>query len=99
MTTVEAADARDGVEHISDFSQRIIPVNAAAMLLVAIALFAGVTGACLHGQCLARLFLDDVVGVPVRPVVVMVAAGPLLMRAMGGSRAPERRCKIAWRAR
>ena len=40
--------------------------------------------------CWPCLFIDDVVGVPVRPVLIVLAAVALLVFAMGGGRAAQR---------
>ena len=49
---------------------------------------------CSQRQRLAGLLLDDVLGVPIRPVHVVLTAVPLLVLAMGDRRTAQRRCKI-----
>ena len=49
-------------------------------------------GSC--GLLLAVLFADDVFGVPVRPVLIVLAAVLLFVLAMGGGRTAERRGEI-----
>src|SRR3954470_24158865 len=53
--------------------------------------------ACSCGLLLAVLFVDDVVGVPVRPVLIVLAAVALLVFAMGGGRPAERGGEIGRR--
>ena len=43
-----------------------------------------------QGQFLSRLLPDEVLGVPVRPVFIALAAGPLLMLAVRCLRPPQR---------
>src|SRR5258708_23186819 len=49
-------------------------------------------------QWLAGLFPDNVFGVPVGPVRIVLAAVPLLMLAMRGRRTPERAGKVRRRS-
>src|SRR5216683_4470774 len=50
-----------------------------------------------RGQLLAGLLPDDVVGVPVRPVRIVLAAGPFLVLAVRGRRTSERGRKLSRR--
>ncbi len=50
-----------------------------------------------YRQLLAGLLADDVFGVPVRPVLIVLAAVPLLVLAMRDGRAPERTRQIGRR--
>src|ERR1700752_1010966 len=56
------------------------------------------TSPCSHRQLFAGLLLDDVLGVPVRPVGIVLAAVALLVLAMGGGSAAQRRRKFSLRA-
>jgi hypothetical protein len=47
----------------------------------------------------AGLFVDDVFGVPVWPILVVPTAVPFLVFAMGGSGTPERACEFLRRAK
>src|ERR1700752_2414772 len=67
---------------------------------------AGITGStaplstspCSHRQFFAGLLLDDVLGVPVRPVGIVLAAVALLVLAMGDGGATQRGGKFSLRA-
>ena len=47
-----------------------------------------------HGQVLTRLFAEEVLGVPVRPIFIALATAPLLVLAVRGFRAPQRSREI-----
>ena len=46
-------------------------------------------------QVRARLLADEVLGVPVRPILIALAAGSLLVLAVSGFRAPKRARQVA----
>ena len=51
-----------------------------------------------RGRVLTRLLADEVLGVPHRPILIALAAGPLLVLAVRGLRPPQRRGEVRRRS-